>query len=440
MQCACGVENAFNAKFCKECGSKFQIAPVLAQGETKPCPACQSVLKHDAKFCGKCGHKFLLEPVEVSPVVQPATVAVDIKTVIPPEIVNIPVAMADIPPLMVDISKDNQSIAPPATSVPAVPVVNKKTIILTVLALSVVGGASLAWVSLWELGASKPVPASTDVAKLDVAQKPIITPVPEVQTTPVNAVPTVVSKYAGKIIKDQPKLGQYDLSLLGKSGGFKVFSANEDDEVGMLSYTKVVLVTDQAGKVIDSKDVPEGGKMLVDGKSACVLNQKPYVGIYALSSMDSKLTTPTAVWVLNDSGQLVNQDVKGVKCGVFIEFMPESDVLKAITGYNDLHQVKPAKAQPVISNKPGKLEHKAAIAIAKKPAPQNYESKVIAPTETHQEQQAHTPQQEPAIQDESQKKQNNSLGGLFDKLGESIKKVSTERVCSAAERSMNQCN
>lgn len=443
MQCTCGVENAINAKFCKGCGNKIQIASGLAQEASKPCPACQASLKLDAKFCGKCGHKFVAELVEMASLVQLEPEVDDNKTVTPPKTLNILEAMVKIP-------NDNPSIAPVAPSTSMVSGINKKTIMLTVLALSVVGGASLTWVSMRELktttipaaklDASKPISAASAVAKLDVAQQPSTIPVPEVPTTPANVVPSVASRYAGKIIKDRSKLDQYQVSQLGTSGGFKVFSADEDDEEGMLSYTKVVLTTDQAGKVIDSKDVPEGGKMLVDGKSACLLNQKPYVGVYAVSSMDSKLTTPSAVWVLNDSGKLVNQDVKGVKCGVFIEYMPESDVLKAITGYNDLHQVKPAEAQLVINNKPRKLEHKAAIAITKKPAPQNYESKVIAPPENQQEQQAQAKQQEPAIQDESEKKQNNSLGGLFDKLGESVKKGATERVCSSAERSMGQCN
>ncbi|MBN2283978.1 MAG: AAA family ATPase [Deltaproteobacteria bacterium] len=47
MECPrCRFQNREGAKFCKECGCKFQIT----------CPACNTVNPFDSKFCDECGH------------------------------------------------------------------------------------------------------------------------------------------------------------------------------------------------------------------------------------------------------------------------------------------------------------------------------------------------------------------------------------------------
>ena len=48
MQCLkCGFQNPEGAKFCIECGSKFELS----------CPACGKLNTLDSKFCSECGHR-----------------------------------------------------------------------------------------------------------------------------------------------------------------------------------------------------------------------------------------------------------------------------------------------------------------------------------------------------------------------------------------------
>lgn len=481
MQCSCGVTNVPNAKFCKGCGKGIQKVPNIASEGNKSCLSCHTNLKPESKFCGKCGYRFAEQTVESTPLIstdeqsfeQPLDTKgyriaehvcpscnVEMKLGAkfcghcgqsPEPLVEAPSdkpsASSIEPSIQSQTSEAAESSSPTIVAVtPAVKGVSKKMLITIAVSLCVVAGAVLAWFSLREPSTTTAsvihadnaaaVSATPDVAKLELAQKPVSVPVPAVPATPVKVAPSLVSKYIGQTIKNGAKLGQYDVVLLGQSGGFKVLSAYGGDDEGMLSYTKIVLVTDQDGRVFDSKDVPENYRMLVDGKSACVINQKPYPGIYALSSMESKLTTPAAVWILNDSGKLVNQDAKGVQCGVYVEFMPESDVLKDIVGYNDLHKLKPANSAPAKAKIKDNPLKSSPSNTATKTASQKTDKKVIAPIEHQQAASTHTEQQEPVNQDEPQKKQ----GSFFEKLGESVKKGATERVCSSAERAMGQCN
>ncbi len=58
MQCPkCQFENREGAKFCKECGSKFELT----------CPNCGNPSTPDSKFCDNCGYD-LVKPVKASPV------------------------------------------------------------------------------------------------------------------------------------------------------------------------------------------------------------------------------------------------------------------------------------------------------------------------------------------------------------------------------------
>src|SRR5262245_43060687 len=46
MQCPqCGFENRAGAKFCRECGTRFEVA----------CPACGAKVEAGSKFCDECG-------------------------------------------------------------------------------------------------------------------------------------------------------------------------------------------------------------------------------------------------------------------------------------------------------------------------------------------------------------------------------------------------
>ncbi len=51
MKCPkCQIDNREDAKFCLECGEKFEIA----------CPQCGKMMPLSAKFCDECGHNFTL--------------------------------------------------------------------------------------------------------------------------------------------------------------------------------------------------------------------------------------------------------------------------------------------------------------------------------------------------------------------------------------------
>ena len=58
MKCPkCQFENREGAKFCKECGSKIELA----------CPKCDTPFTPDSKFCDDCGYE-LVKPVKIPPV------------------------------------------------------------------------------------------------------------------------------------------------------------------------------------------------------------------------------------------------------------------------------------------------------------------------------------------------------------------------------------
>ncbi|WP_027398924.1 zinc ribbon domain-containing protein [Anaerovorax odorimutans] len=47
----CGKQNAYETKFCQECGNK------LEQPQHKTCPSCGMIVTDGLKFCGECGTK-----------------------------------------------------------------------------------------------------------------------------------------------------------------------------------------------------------------------------------------------------------------------------------------------------------------------------------------------------------------------------------------------
>ena len=64
MQCPkCQFQNRDGARFCKECGYKFEIT----------CPKCNTTNLPDSKFCDECGHDFTKtsvitpQPIETPP-------------------------------------------------------------------------------------------------------------------------------------------------------------------------------------------------------------------------------------------------------------------------------------------------------------------------------------------------------------------------------------
>ena len=53
MKCPkCQYENREDAKFCSECGHKFELT----------CPACGTLNRPEAKFCDECGNNLALPP------------------------------------------------------------------------------------------------------------------------------------------------------------------------------------------------------------------------------------------------------------------------------------------------------------------------------------------------------------------------------------------
>ncbi len=69
MKCPkCQIDNREGAKFCLECGEKFEIA----------CPQCGKMMPLSAKFCDECGHN-LSPPSESSPKSFPKELSFDEK-------------------------------------------------------------------------------------------------------------------------------------------------------------------------------------------------------------------------------------------------------------------------------------------------------------------------------------------------------------------------
>jgi class 3 adenylate cyclase/tetratricopeptide (TPR) repeat protein len=61
MQCPqCGFENRVGAKFCRECGCRFEVA----------CPACGAKVEAGSKFCDECGASTATAPASAAPAKQ----------------------------------------------------------------------------------------------------------------------------------------------------------------------------------------------------------------------------------------------------------------------------------------------------------------------------------------------------------------------------------
>lgn len=422
MKCSCGTTNAANAKFCKGCGEEIKKVNVITPKETISCPACNAGNKPGVKFCASCGHSMQLpetEPLKVKPLLKVAPVRTQKL-----ESVEMPVLEEDV------ISSAGVGS-------------NKKVLITAAFALFVIAGAALTWSTLHKPDKSSAVDSiavsSTPLTIVPEASKHVQEPQPTNVLEPAvapKAVASLASNYIGQTVKYGIK-DKYYVSLLDQSQNMIVLKLDDEN-----LYSKMILVTNKAGKVLDGKDVLENNRKLTDGKTSCVLNQKPYPGIYAAVAVD-QMTVPSAIWKLSETGMLIEQVVTGIQCGVF-ESSDGEDT--EYIGYN----VKDHQPNAIVPTQ-SKTKHEIktlkteSTSLPAKPTPSKNEKKVSSPiapqvsSTQKSQQQEPIKQQETIKQDEPLTKQINNLGGLFEKLGESVKKGETTHICSSSERAMNQC-
>ena len=488
MKCSCGTTNLQSAIFCKGCGIAVEVNLQKPSTFENCCDHCKAPLIGGSKFCTKCGFK----NIDKKPVLSGAE---DHQAVVNSNLTKCQFCDEDIKlgakfcnscgkstntvekvasvtaPIITPQSKPNFKDAVNQSSDQSFKGevggekshANKKLIMAITASFAIVAVVGLSWfgynkftksttaAALTEAsteGVNSSLPSSTipnpaaTVAAITVPQD--LTPVNESlalselkQSSP--------SKYSGRVIKNGGNLDIYMVEMIGKTGNYKVFSANQIDDVGILMFTKVVLSTDSTGRVLDSKESISGEAILVESKSACVKNNKPYLGAYALSTVKDKLTLPIAIWILSESGQLIPQAIDGIQCGVYLKFMDESDVVESVTGHNDLQKSKPSvQKQSKVSTSSKKVQPQQN-SLATKQNPTIIDSKPTTPPIQQQEakpsqQEAKPAQQEEIIvTNESKDSQLNTLGGLFKKLEESIKKGEQNPVCTSSQRAMNQC-
>lgn len=474
---SCQASLKSDAKFCNKCGYKFggqitepipektnestavndiqtkQQEPAPApEATTKICASCGANVKVGAKFCASCGKSpdvpLAAQIVEEAPV----TIQEPVET----KAIDAPVAekttaettSADTPqtesPSVETVAIDSKQVAVQTATVkltaPTSGSSNKKIIIISAVSLAIIGGAIAAWFTLrtpaesttvikTESAPSSPVVAEENKDKETLTQH---TATPEASKTTTEE-KSLAASLIGKTVKPNNLVGEYYVHVVDKTKSLILL--NGVHEVN--GNTKLILVTDLTGKVIDSKDVSgsnEDYKALIDGKKGCLVNKKPYPGIYALSYTE-KLTPPAAVWKLSEEGKLIDQTISGLECAVYVESSQETGDFIGVIGHN-IKFKQAALAKPKAQTK---LVQPAAEPKTVKSSPQQSEQASATQTEPVAEP-TQTQQQEAASQEDPKKKRKNSIGGFFEKLGESVKKGATESECTSAQRAMNQCN
>lgn len=210
---------------------------------------------------------------------------------------------------------------------------NRNAFVISVLSISLTACAQINGT-----GSRQP----DEVAPASGSVKPLPNSNKVVNPTPIGASKngtSVSTKYLGMKIADGQQLGSYTLREFKKINGYKLFEAyvlhGDENDHEQYANTKLVLMTDKSGKVIDSKEVLLNDIALVESKSSCVMNNKPYSGFYVLSDR-FELKAPIAVWSVNSSGKLVDQEVKDLLCGTFLKGDGDDGTLDV--GYYDLRK------------------------------------------------------------------------------------------------------
>lgn len=384
MLCSCGVVNAPSAKFCGACGNGFKDS---SSQPSSSCPACHESLKANAKFCGKCGH-------QTSP-------------------------KAEIKPPQAQRSEDvTPSSKHQVSSRFIFPQDRKKLVGITAAGAILVSVAIGSWYALNDTSKSaEAVNGSEEIA-------PAIAAANEATSSQKSVPPT--SPYIGQIIRDGSKIGKDYVGKFDQKGQFTLLTVWDED-----GASKMVLVTDPSGTVIEAKSVTKPDRYLVHGADQCFHKNQPVSGIYALATLNSA-STPTDIWKLSNEGKLLEQPTAGIQCVAYLDEDYEDVPIPAepLPKASESSVKKPLSA-PVKNAKP----KQEPVTIT--PASQTNEVEPAPPAQTSSEP---VPTAQPATtnQELSQKK-GSSLNDLFGKLGESIKKGATERTCSDAERSLGQC-
>lgn len=484
MECTCGVSNLDTARFCKGCGVAVNDNSKLIQENIKNCHSCNTALKIGALFCNKCGSECLHQEavLENSEAIVKAAVNNNLhckfcsaeltptakfclncgKSCLTPEIAP-PIVQSSIKPkskaLPGDLAFESLQTNPQRDNVDVMAKGKNNLTLISILSVGVIAVGFLSWLginnfletkfaatpidalSAQSSASSEPntaIQAITEPANTtSLATNPIT--MIEPSATPVSDLGQVSSsEYIGQTVEHGTIVDNYSISLVGKSGAFKVFSVYDSDDSGIIMFTKFILVTDQTGKVITSEQSFDKDSILVDSKSACVINNQPYIGAFALSSTTKELSIPAAIWQVNEAGKLITQDANGIKCGVYLKFRRESDVVESFTGYNDLPKPKPSVQKQSKVNTINKKTQSQQNSLSSKPTPVESNNKPPAPIVQQPEVTPSQPQ-EKIKAEESKGKTLDTIGGLLGKLGGSIPKGEENHVCTSSERAMNQC-
>ena len=136
---------------------------------------------------------------------------------------------------------------------------NRNAFVISVLSISLTACAQIN-----ELGTKKSSTASPEVkssSAVVVNNKNVQKNVGDSSDAVKKDLP-VTPKYLGMVIKDGMDFEKYSIRTLGQSGKFDVFSAEVVQESAYIN-SKIALVADKAGKVIDSRDVQQDDIELV---------------------------------------------------------------------------------------------------------------------------------------------------------------------------------
>ena len=458
-QCSCGVINTNQAKFCKGCGSAIKILTDTSTSEINQCTSCKAPLKIGAYFCNKCGAKSVATPADdlkLEPVISATE-----KTVRSCKFCNAALksnakfcgscgqttneSFVPAMPLKPESIKATTESLPNLNQLKSAGGRRNNRMKIALISAGVIAVSGLSWVGVNAYTKPSAISSLTQATKAisSATTKLVPTPLPPkiipaaipptdeatlVPASPLNSDDNgalSANNYIGKVVKIHTVDHEVVFDVFDKLGQFMVLRGEDTDNF----RSKIILVTDHAGLVIDAKDVTQEDQVLMTGKNSCQLNKKPYTGIYAAVSINSILT-PSNVWTIDPEGKLSAKTIDGILCGV-TKYYEGEDVF--YRGINEQQKSKIVAAKPIKQDHSNLNETSSNIKNQQKPAT----SSVKQPEIIHQ---AQTKPQEPVNQPDQKGAQDDSFNGLLNKLGESMKNNGAkEHICSSNERAMNQC-
>lgn len=457
MQCACGVLNALNTKFCKGCG-KAADEISKEKPSTTNCPSCTAPLKVGSIFCNKCGNKYM-QPSN-STAYDEAKVEPDENSVNDCQLcINAIKSKAKFCVACgkgTNLDKSNEmevkNSIPAAIASPKeynLPLNERRFKDINTYRNKIVAGTAaavlLATACFYALRFNED---NKTLAVVAPSVKPTITTIKPI--TPANTVaiatPQSESADAAHALKSSALAEPIESDFIGKmtkNGGLFIspnylltfdhqsnFAVLKADK-GYPERSVLMAVANKDGLITDAKILKENDQHIINGKDGCVLNGKPYPGVYAVATVNS-LSAPSEIWKINNDGKLIAQDIPGIKCGVYE--INDNDDETEYTGYNVNHNQIKSVDIPVKTNIINKHAQHLPVAVKKEVKTTEVSKAVIAPVAVKPEK-----IQAPTNSVEAKSNQDDSFSSLLNKLGDTVKNGTKEHICSSSERAMNQC-